>query len=116
MKKLPRIKTGVYEVYSQHGNLPVVRDKDGLDDGDYGGVNLNRGVVKIHPETDARQEWQTYWHEAIHTALFDSGQANYLTKKVEEGICDALGSYLTGMMQAGMITVHRKKQSEPSNK
>lgn len=109
MIKLPRIKTGSHEVYSHLGNISVTRTEEGLTDDDFGGVSFNKRTVVIHTQTSPQSEWPTYWHEAIHIALLDSGCGELLSDEVEEAICNALGSYLTGMMQAGMLKVSRKK-------
>lgn len=97
--KLPR------EVFSVLGNMPLTRDTRGLDDGDFGLFDPNERRVAIHPTTSQESEWLTYWHEVTHVALFDSGCRNILTREQEETICDSLGTYLSAMMQAGMLKV-----------
>jgi hypothetical protein len=61
-------------------------------------------IIKIRPGMNRTSEWVTLWHESVHIALMDAGvHGNTLTKEQEEAVCDAVGTYLTAMMQAGRL-------------
>jgi hypothetical protein len=55
---------------------------------------------------------QTLCHEIVHLALWDSGVHNLLDSKLEEAVCDAVGSYLSGAIQAGFIKLSVPKVTE----
>lgn len=108
VKPAPKDKASLVlpaEMFSVLGTVPLKREKNGLDDDDYGRWEGNARIVYIHPLTLPASEWLTYWHEATHISLFDSGARNGLTHEQEERICDAMGTYLAAMMRAGMLTV-----------
>lgn len=56
------------------------------------------------------QQWQTYWHECVHLALFDAGVK--LPEKAEESVCDALGTYLAAAVRAGFIKVQPNEEND----
>jgi hypothetical protein len=98
----PRLPKAVFSVL---GNLPLKKTKDGLDDTDFGEFLFQERLVKIRPGLSPDMEWPTYWHEAAHVALYDAGVSHQLSEKQEEAICDAMGTYLSAMMRAGMLKV-----------
>lgn len=64
-------------------------------------IQLSEGMTSVG-------DWATLWHEATHSALFDSGANNSLTDAQAEIVCDVMGTYLTAMMRAGELTVNGK--------
>lgn len=93
------------EVFTVLGNIPLRRDPGSCPDDCRGVFDTEQRYVAIHQETSKETEWPTYWHEAAHVALDDSGCSQHLTSKQQEAICDAMGTYLAAMMQAGMLRV-----------
>jgi len=98
-RRLPR------EVFSIFGNYRLTRDPGECPNDAFGIFRPNKRVVAIHEKTAPELVWSTYWHEATHVALFDSGCMNGLTEKQQEAVCDAMGLYLSKMMDAGMLKV-----------
>jgi hypothetical protein len=105
MTRLPKLPT---QFFSTIGLLPV--EHKSIDDGDtYGQFHGGQRRIEIHPGMDRSAEWVTLWHEALHAMLTDTG-ANYaFTEQQRETICDAVGGYLTAMMQAGWLKVTQPK-------
>lgn len=99
MQRLPK------ELFSVHGAVPLVRTDDGLDATDFAEFLFKERRVHMSPSIAKEMEWPTYWHEAIHVALYDAGTPHQLTDKKEEAICDAVATYLAAMMRAGMLRV-----------
>lgn len=60
--------------------------------------------IEVAQDATPAMLWSTFWHEATHVALFDSGANNVLTEQQIEVVCDALGAYLAGMTVTGYIT------------
>lgn len=105
MQRLPK------QVFSVLGNMPLLRGPEDCPDDAFGIFKKNDGVVAIAPDVSDRMLWPTYWHEAAHVALYDSGCENHLTNKQLEAICDAMGTYLAAMMSAGMLQVTTPRNS-----
>lgn len=100
--KLPEV------LHSSLGNLKVTYEEN-LDEGeDRGQALLVHRVLKVDPAMDERQQAQTFWHEAIHYALFDSGVHNVLQGKQEEAVCDAVGSFLAALMDNGQLKLLKR--------
>jgi hypothetical protein len=90
------------QVFSVHGPVQVSeRELEGL----LGETRFDDRSVVLHSNAVPLTKWITYWHEAVHVALWDSGAHNGLTKELEETICDAIGNYLAGAVKAGHIKV-----------
>jgi hypothetical protein len=64
-------------------------------------------VIEVSSDLSSVEEWKTLWHEVGHLVLFDCGTTNLLTEKQEESVCDAFGTFLTGMMLAGRLSLTR---------
>lgn len=95
-------------LHSVLGNLKVVHEEELEGGKDRGQALLVHRKIKVDPAMDDRQQAQTFWHEAIHYALFDSGVHNVLTSRQEEAVCDAVGGFLAALMQNGQLTLLRK--------
>ena len=106
-KRLPK------EVFSIHGNMPLERTSEGLDDEDFGAFSPNPRKIVVHPDVTPENEWPTYFHEISHVALFDSGVTQVLEKKQEEAVCEAIGNYLAAMQRAGMLDVKTPRKKSP---
>jgi hypothetical protein len=102
------------EAFSVVGNLAVKRTTEGLDEGDFGEFMIQERFIKIRPKLPDNMAWATYWHEALHVACYDAGIVHDLTDKRQEAVCDAVATYLTAMMRAGMLRVvtPRRKAEE----
>ena len=71
----------------------------------HGEVDFTSRTVVIDPAGDNINRWQTYWHETGHILLWDGGVHQQLTNKQREAVCDAIGTYLCAMQQAGYLKV-----------
>lgn len=62
-------------------------------------ANTRRLVVRagLNPNVAAA----TFFHEVVHSLLWDSGVQHFFSKKKLEAICDAVG---TGLARAGVST------------
>lgn len=72
-------------------------------------------TVDVLDSLPLEQKWQTFWHEVLHVALWDSGANNVLESRAQELVCDAVGTFLTQMMLAGQLRVVVSKDLEPSS-
>jgi hypothetical protein len=100
--KLPPLPKNMFSIL---GLLPVgVLDSRQAEEHQMFGLFMpdNRIVAIADAMTD-EMKWVTFWHEATHVALCDSGVAHTLTKEQTEAVCDAVGAYLTATMRAGML-------------
>ena len=73
--------------------------------GAFGFFNLVKRTVDVLETMPIQAQWQAFWHEAVHVALWDTGAENVLDAKQLEVICDSLGTFLTQMMLAGQLKV-----------
>lgn len=87
------------------GTMRLTREDGACPEKAFGVFKPNERYVGVHSKTAGELEWPTYWHEATHVALFETGVANTLTHEQTEAVCDAIGLYLDGMMKAGMLRV-----------
>ena len=95
-------------LHSTLGDIKVFSEGE-LDGGaDRGQALLSDRVLKVDPDMDDRQRAQTFWHEAIHYALYDSGVHNVLDEKFEEAVCDAVGSFLAALMENGQLKLLKR--------
>jgi len=49
-------------------------------------------VISIDSSLPGRSRWHTYFHEAVHVALEDSGLANLYRRRELEALCDAIAT------------------------
>jgi hypothetical protein len=90
--------------FSHLGPLPVV-EKTLDPDADYRGkVNLHSRKIVIDESLPPALALQTYWHECVHLALNDG--AVRLPEKLEEQICDVMGTYLAAACRTGFLKVN----------
>jgi hypothetical protein len=98
--KLPAV------VWSQLGDVPV-RHVEGMieskEEPAFGRWNAVRRDITIDPQPCHATQMATLFHEITHVALWDAGGENVLTEAQTEFVCDALGVYLAGAMQAGHL-------------
>jgi hypothetical protein len=92
-------------VWSPQGPLPVTVVDDLAESAQAWGQFTagERSIQLAGAASSPTNRLQTLCHELVHLALWDSGIHNLLTHEVEEAICDAVGSYLSGAIQAGYI-------------
>lgn len=104
MKVLPPIPT---QFHSAHGPIPIsaVNRCDEECANLCGRYAFGKRTLEVAMDMAPVAQWITLWHEAMHVALIEGGGANALTKDQSEVVCDVMGSYLTGMMQAGWLAV-----------
>lgn len=99
------------DVFSVLGRIPLKRGPEDCPSDAIGYFGGGEGrFIAISPDCPKEQLWQTFWHECVHVALYDSGCQNNLTEKQAENVCDAVGTYLAAMMQAGMLRVVTPKK------
>lgn len=97
-------------LWSSLGPLPVSQVAPGeMADGAMGTFTFRPRTIHLDKTMSPESKAQTFWHEAVHVALWDSGVHNHLGHELQESVCDALGSYLAGMMKAGCLTVRAPK-------
>lgn len=102
-KALPPVPS---QVFSHLGPVPVtVEPLEGV----HGITRFTSRTIGIHEGQNPAQAWQTLWHEAMHVVFFDAGVK--LPLKVEENLCDAIGTYLTAAMLAGFLKVQDPNDS-----
>jgi hypothetical protein len=104
-KKLPPIPKRMFSVL---GPLPValveeLHEKDQA----LGMVRFKTRAVQLEKDMCPLTQWQTFWHEAAHVAMFDGGVNDGLTHELEEAVCNAMGTYFAAAVQAGYIKVAR---------
>src|SRR5690242_3163492 len=87
--------------FSHLGPVPVI--PDGMPREELGLWEPGPRTIKIQDDAVPAAKWQTFWHESMHTALSDAGVK--LPPKVEESVCDAIGTYLAAAMRAGFLKV-----------
>lgn len=109
MKKLPPLPKTLFSVL---GPIPVAL-VPGLDEKEkaLGITRFQSREIGIQPGMTSTTQWQTFWHEASHVALYDGGVNDALTHEQEEAVCNAVGTYLAAAMQAGYITVNAAKHA-----
>lgn len=49
-------------------------------------------AISIRTGIAPRMQWSTFYHEATHVALADSGLGHLLSDKQQEAICDAVAT------------------------
>lgn len=57
--------------------------------------------ITINPNGSAVTQWQSIGHELMHAIIDDSGVSETFTKKQEEAICRAFGSFLANWVISG---------------
>ncbi len=72
------------------GKFPAPTEND--EDGDYGVWSELTREIKINAAHPLWQQWQSYFHEATHVALSDSGIDELLTTEMLEAVCDAVAT------------------------
>lgn len=95
-------------LWSSLGPLPVVVTSNIPEDA-MGMFTYRPRTITLDKTNGPAAMWGTFWHEATHVALWDSGIHNGLTHELEEAICDAVGTFLAGMTLAGNLTVRAPK-------
>lgn len=95
-------------LWSPLGPVPVALTSSVVD-GALGSFTFRSRDIHIDNTGVPAIQWGTFWHEAVHVALFDSGVTNGLSHDAEEAVCDAVGTYLAGMVLAGCLTVRAPK-------
>lgn len=99
----PRIPKALW---SAVGALPVILKNTLVSTDDaYGMFYSDSRTIAIDSSVSKATQLATFWHEATHVALWDSGVEQSLTDPQLEAVCDAMGAYLAGMMVAGCLTV-----------
>ena len=91
------------KVFSHLGPLQVAFE---LLEEDFGSVDLSTREVTLSVDQSAASSWRTYWHESVHVALWDAGVK--LNEKVEENLCDVIGTYLAAAVRSGFLKVETK--------
>lgn len=102
-KRLPKA------VWSTHGSIPVRLVDAPLGDslGAFDPVKRELHVDKgVNPENMG----PTFFHELTHVALWDSGIQHFLDHAQTEGVCDAMGLFLSGMWKAGYLVIKAPPQ------
>lgn len=87
----------VTEVPSLLGPIPVVYVDDLVVNGVscFGAFDADTRTIKLCSGLPPMVEWQTLWHEWLHSALHDTGAVHVVRgEKRIEVICDALGTAL----------------------
>lgn len=103
--KLPKIPARVYSALGPIG-VSYLTPKKARKLGLCGRYEFTTRSIQLNPGMVLESEWVTLWHEIMHVALMDAGVSrNALTKEQEEVVCDAVGSFLTGMMLNGSLKV-----------
>lgn len=96
---LPKIPS---EIPSHLGPVAVTLDPDLMASEDcYGKTVYATREVVLQADMSPTTAWVTYWHEALHVFLFDSGLANNLKPELQETFCDSFGTWMTMAMQQG---------------
>lgn len=112
MSLKPRRANLPKSVWSFFGPLPVLSEPRLVEDrGAFGITEWQPRTITVDAGGCAVTQTQTFWHEATHVALWDSGVHNVLTHQQLEAVCDALGGYLAGMQLAGCLTVRAPKDA-----
>lgn len=109
-KRLPKA------VFSMFGKMQLLRQPGACPEKAFGVFRPNERHVAIHEQTAEDLGWPTYWHEATHVALFETGCMNVLKEEEMEAVCDAMGLYLSKMMDAGMLKVITPRTPQPNKK
>lgn len=100
-------------VWSQVGPVNVRHEAGMIDnvnkeDAAYGKWNAVQREITIDPSACDATQLITLGHEITHVALWDAGGENVLSEAQTEFVCDAMGSYLAGAIQAGFIVLKAK--------
>lgn len=107
MKKLPPLPKTAFSVL---GPLPVsISPTLEKEDKALGMARFKSRTMVLDAELCPATEWQTFWHEVAHLAMWDAGVNDGLTHDLEEQVCNAMGTYFAAAMQAGYITVNAPK-------
>lgn len=106
--RLPKLPA---EAFSLIGPVPVLPMDDARAEREdlYGRFLPGERRIEISAGMTREIEWATYWHEVAHVICTDSGANNSLTEQQQEIVCDAVGTYLTAMMQAGFLAVRKPR-------
>lgn len=92
------------QAFSHLGLLPVTVEPKG--ETEFGEFPFKARSISISAGMTPAAEWQTYWHECVHVALWDAGVR--LKHEVEEQLCDVLGTYLAAAVGSGFLKVNPK--------
>lgn len=80
-----------------------------IDDGEsFGEASFRDRIIRVDGTLDPDARVQTFFHEVVHYALWDSGVHNVLPKKNEEAVCDALGSFLAQLALNGQLKLLKR--------
>jgi Zn-dependent peptidase ImmA (M78 family) len=96
-------------VYSQLGPVPVaVRNK--IRNGNpFGMFWYGMREIEVHTKQSEASQLATLAHEMVHVALYDSGVEEGLNENALEAVCNAVGTYIAGAVQAGYIVLKTPK-------
>ncbi len=96
------------QAFSHLGPLKVTLEP--LQGDDLGQFDQAPRIISITPSQCLIQQWQTYWHECVHAALFDAGVK--IPEKTEEIVCDVLGTYLAAAIRTGFLKVQYDEETD----
>ena len=60
--------------------------------GKMGSFDPSARVVTVDSALSPDRQWWVLFHEMAHVALWDSGAANLMKKRVQEAVCDAIAT------------------------
>lgn len=84
-------------IWTPLGLLPVLDKR--LDDA-LGDWDNSRRVIRLDVEISPVSGWQVIGHEQMHQILDDSGVSELLSRKQEEAVCRAYGSFIASWVLA----------------
>lgn len=88
------------------GPMPVTVEPGMIENEDlFGLTRFTERDIRLAEGMTPTTAWQTFWHEATHVMLQDSGATKLLKDKTEEAICNAVGTFLTAAMAQGFISI-----------
>lgn len=60
--------------------------------GKMGSFDPSARTVTVDSALSPDRQWWVLFHEMAHVALWDSGTANLMKKRVQEAVCDAIAT------------------------
>jgi hypothetical protein len=90
------------------GDLKVAQEAS-IDGGEsFGEASFRDRVIRVDATLDPNAQAQTFFHECVHYALWDSGVHNVLDRDKEEAVCDAVGSFLAKLALNGQLKLLKR--------
>lgn len=91
-KRFPALPKAIHGL---RGPIPILQVKAPDEKKDNLGVfDEEKRHIEIKRSLTGDQKWVTLFHEAGHSALWDSGVKNMLTEKQQEAVCDAMATLM----------------------